>query len=398
MSLSGGVSHDCYTMAFLSNLLHHPRRLLLRRALFQVHLWLGILLSVYVALIGVSGSILVFEDELRAHSSRDLHADPAHLADPQSVLGVAATRYPGETVTYLMWPSQTTPAYTLYLQTAASGTRTVLADAADGHLLTNRPHLFVDTVHDFHVYLLLGQTGFTLNCLAGIGLLVLAFTGAVLWWPGMRVWFRGFRVHLRGNWKRINYDTHNFIGIVTLAIVSFWGLTAVYFLLPQQTAAAVRFVFPVRGMQEPSLPKVDLPSSSPKPTALSPERVGSVVRQVHALDPHGFLSGVALPADTSGKIIAYVDSRAPGDFSHRNIYTFSAATGDLLTTWHYGQNSTVGDWILWLVYPLHFGTLWGMPVKIAWFLLGLSLPVLSVTGLLMYWNRYLGKRWRALGT
>ncbi|HTF66243.1 MAG TPA: PepSY-associated TM helix domain-containing protein [Edaphobacter sp.] len=46
-------------------------------------------------------------------------------------------------------------------------------------------------------------------------------------------------------------------------------------------------------------------------------------------------------------------------------------------------------WIMWSMHPLHFGTLWGMPFKILWFLLGLSLAVLSVTGVLMYWNRYL---------
>jgi uncharacterized iron-regulated membrane protein len=48
------------------------------------------------------------------------------------------------------------------------------------------------------------------------------------------------------------------------------------------------------------------------------------------------------------------------------------------------------------MYPLHFGTLWGLPVKILWALLGFGLAVLSVTGLLMYWNRYLGARWRSL--
>ncbi|NUQ30225.1 MAG: PepSY domain-containing protein, partial [Acidobacteriaceae bacterium] len=47
-------------------------------------------------------------------------------------------------------------------------------------------------------------------------------------------------------------------------------------------------------------------------------------------------------------------------------------------------------------YPLHFGTLWGLPVKMLWCLLGLCLPVLSITGLLMYWNRHLRTRWRAL--
>ena len=41
------------------------------------------------------------------------------------------------------------------------------------------------------------------------------------------------------------------------------------------------------------------------------------------------------------------------------------------------------------MYPLHFGTLWGMGVKILWSLMGLGVAVLSVTGLLMYWNRKL---------
>jgi hypothetical protein len=31
-------------------------------------------------------------------------------------------------------------------------------------------------------------------------------------------------------------------------------------------------------------------------------------------------------------------------------------------------------------------------------LLGLSLPVLSITGVFMYWNRYLRKKWQQLKT
>ena len=44
------------------------------------------------------------------------------------------------------------------------------------------------------------------------------------------------------------------------------------------------------------------------------------------------------------------------------------------------------------MHPLHFGTLWGLPIKILWFLLGLSLAVLTATGLVMYWNRYLRRK------
>jgi uncharacterized iron-regulated membrane protein len=41
------------------------------------------------------------------------------------------------------------------------------------------------------------------------------------------------------------------------------------------------------------------------------------------------------------------------------------------------------------MHPLHFGTLWGLGPKILWAFLGMSLPTLTVTGLLMYWNRKL---------
>jgi uncharacterized iron-regulated membrane protein len=379
-------------MPFLSDLLKHPRRLMLRRALFQVHLWLGIFLSVYVALIGLSGSALVFEDELRAHSTRDLHADPTHLAGAPQILRAAQKAYPGETLTYLAWPSSDTPAYTLYLHNAADVQHSVLADATDGHFLTSRPSLFIDTVHDFHVYLLMGRTGFIINCVAGIGLLVLALSGVVLWWPGLRLWFRGFRVSLRGSWKRINYDLHNVIGILTLAIVSFWGVTAIDFLWPTQTAKAVAFFSPLRGMKEPLIPEST--SASKGTSAIdSADAIATVLSQVPALTPHASIAGVSLPYEKNRRIVAYVDTATAGDFSHRDIHTFDANTGRLLTTWHYGQNKTVGDWVLWLVYPLHFGTLWGLPIKILWCLLGLSLPSLSLTGLLMYWNRYLSKAW-----
>jgi uncharacterized iron-regulated membrane protein len=114
-----------------------------------------------------------------------------------------------------------------------------------------------------------------------------------------------------------------------------------------------------------------------------------MIRAARAATPGGYVSGIALPTADGGPVVVYVDCRKPGDFSHRDIHYFSAATGKLLATWHYGQNKTAGDWILWAMHPVHFGTLWGIGPKIIWSLLGLSLPALSITGLLMFWNRKL---------
>jgi len=72
---------------------------------------------------------------------------------------------------------------------------------------------------------------------------------------------------------------------------------------------------------------------------------------------------------------------------------FNPYTGAYLMTWRYGVNQSLGDWIIWLQAPLHFGIYWGLGVKIVWAVFGLSIPTLAVTGLLMYWNRALGKSW-----
>src|SRR5580704_3651982 len=44
--------------------LRRPRSLWLRKALFQVHLWTGVALGLYVFVISVSGSAIVFRNEL----------------------------------------------------------------------------------------------------------------------------------------------------------------------------------------------------------------------------------------------------------------------------------------------------------------------------------------------
>ncbi len=47
-----------------SKLARHPQTLWLRRALFQVHLWTGLALALYVCVISLSGSAVVFRHEM----------------------------------------------------------------------------------------------------------------------------------------------------------------------------------------------------------------------------------------------------------------------------------------------------------------------------------------------
>jgi uncharacterized iron-regulated membrane protein len=42
----------------------HPQSTALRKAVFQVHLWTGIGLGLYIIMISVTGSVLVYRNEL----------------------------------------------------------------------------------------------------------------------------------------------------------------------------------------------------------------------------------------------------------------------------------------------------------------------------------------------
>ena len=68
-------------MAFIDR----PQRVWFRRALFQVHLWAGVAIGLYVIAICISGGVLVFEQDLLD----DTHRTGAP-ADHQLSFGEAA--------------------------------------------------------------------------------------------------------------------------------------------------------------------------------------------------------------------------------------------------------------------------------------------------------------------
>src|ERR1700674_2005082 len=51
--------------------MNRPQGLWVRRALFQVHLWTGIAIGLYVLLMSVSGSVLIYRRELAKTCSRE---------------------------------------------------------------------------------------------------------------------------------------------------------------------------------------------------------------------------------------------------------------------------------------------------------------------------------------
>jgi uncharacterized iron-regulated membrane protein len=372
------------TVSFLHHAVHNPRKLFLRKAIFQVHLWAGILASLYIVIIALTGSILVFEDELTSITlpPRLSSFDPAHIASIPTVMRALHLAYPGARVTSITRPWNTIPVYQLQAVDTRGFAFNLVADPVTASIYP-QPYNWLNWVHDLHFYLLLGSAyGEQINGVGAAIMLLLAITGLFLWWQGLSKWTRALRISFRSNWRRINFDAHHAIGFWTLAIVLWWSVSGIYFGFYKQFATVVGAISPLKGMAPPPLP-------SPLSTGLQRASLQAIVDAAQTASPHARLFSLSDPSLVGNLVYAQMDLRAPGDFSHRDIVAIDSTNARILTIWHYGQNHSVGDWIMWSQHPLHFGTLWGLPFKVTWFLLGISLAVLSATGVLMYWNRYL---------
>jgi uncharacterized iron-regulated membrane protein len=86
---------------------------------------------------------------------------------------------------------------------------------------------------NLHTNLLLGSTGRLVNGIGASCLILLCLTGAVIWWPGIKHWRRSLTVSAGANFARLNWDLHSALGFWCFVFVLVWGVSGLYFALPQ---------------------------------------------------------------------------------------------------------------------------------------------------------------------
>jgi uncharacterized iron-regulated membrane protein len=379
-------------MTFLGAFWRHPQQVWIRKVNFQIHLWVGIVLALYLVAIGVSGSILVLRIELGAMTGANAWESATPSTPRVAVSDVVRNlkaRYPGFRIVSAIAPGKTEPHFIARL--LGRGQIRVAVDASTGEVLgeTKRGAAWLDVVERLHTSLFLFRKGRVLNGVGGALLLLMCATGMVNWWPGVRSWKRALKVDFRRNWRRINFDLHSAAGFWTLALISFWAVSGVYFAWPREVFAFVNKISPIVNSKPPVV-EVAAASEMPEPD------LDELAKRASVLDPGTTFAGVEFPFNRRAPIQILMRRGNGLSREYEDTLYFDPYTGAHLKTWQYGVNQSLGDWFIWSQVPLHFGVYWGVGVKIIWALLGLVVPTLAVTGLLMYWNRTLRRIWNRL--
>jgi uncharacterized iron-regulated membrane protein len=178
----------------------------LRKAWFQVHKWIGLILAILIIPLSLSGSVLVWDEWVSdtLHPERRVEAVPSQSPTfyAQAARGALA---PNETLATLTYPEGKGPVVaSAARQTpgAARGgrpARTLLyLDPTSGRVLdkASSDSGFVRAMHMLHGSLMVPGVGRQIVGWLGIAMLISSVSGLWLWWPFTGRFASGFR------WRR----------------------------------------------------------------------------------------------------------------------------------------------------------------------------------------------------
>ena len=356
----------------------------LRRAAFYVHLGGGLGLGLWLVLVSLTGSLVVFRGEIEDA----LHA-PLTRVPPgtdrtalQPVLERAQVAHPGAKFHTVNLPTAPDQSLSFWGHDAAGRSFHAYANPFTGALLGAdlADDNLTEWLYLFHAQLLGGGTGEQINGLGALAWVALLGTGVGLWWPRKgRPWRDGFLVRWDAQTRRRTYDLHRASGIWSVLPLLVVVVTGAYF----------PFQAPFRWFAETvthSRAAEDSPRSAPATDSAKPVTLDDALRVAAGALPEAPPNWVHLPAND--RDVFSVRKRLPGEWRREgaNHVHVDAFAGTLVRVDRHAER-TPAQRFLRAMFPLHVGTFGGLVTRILWAVLGLVPAALFITGALLWWRR-----------
>lgn len=207
----------------------------MRRLAEKIHLWLGVITAPLVFFVCITGTIIVFSDEIM-----DLAAGKARY-----VAEIKTTKLPTEELLQIMqenYPERRVPSYMVTYRNPErsvrfnsydpeKGLRMVYVDPYSGEILKDDGtiYFFYITAH-LHNSLLWHGTGEWIIDITTILFLLASITGLIMWWPknkSRKAMRYAFSLKWKQSFGKLNIDMHRVIGMymsVLLIVLSLTGL------------------------------------------------------------------------------------------------------------------------------------------------------------------------------
>lgn len=364
--------------------LDRPRQWRPRRWFFQIHVWAGVLAALYVIVASITGSLLMLHGVLLPAGPRADVARGQQPVGPDAALDALRGAVPGFRAASLVLPNENGGAYGGFLlnrgQYAFAEVHPVTGEISRIVTRQNSGWRFIE---DLHNNLLSGRTGRVVNGIGGLSVTLMCATGVIIWWPGRASWARALRVDWSARWPRRFWDLHSVTGIWLLPLTLLIAITGVYHTWPQWFRAPIAVLLPV------SAPDRSL--RFPEAEGQSPAPIENLLEKARAAVPHKRVHTLQLPADAMQPIRALMTGDGERIPAFADVVVLHPTTAQVVRIDRYADRP-VGDRVIRWIGILHGGRFAGRLSEAIWFIAGLAMATLAVTGLAVWWNRIVRRR------
>jgi uncharacterized iron-regulated membrane protein len=360
---------------------------MLRRAIFLIHLYLGLTLGLLAAIMGLSGSLLVFSHQAdESLNPQLLHARVQQKVAPvQPLLKQLKQDYPDARLQFIRVPQTPGGVYEIWMD---KGQFLAYADPYSGKLLGARParSSLPGFLFDLHTRLLAGERGHTAAGITGLALFTLGVTGIYLWWPRRTHtraqdpgrWQRAISIKWGAHRIRVALDIHRLLGIVCVSLLCLISATGASLVFDDAAASLISAVTGDKGK-----------AAKPKSKIVSGAATISIDDAIHTTQ-------AAFPAATITRITPALKKTAPITFRLRfpgdihpngtsNVY-IDRYSGKILQSDITAQSGTAAR-VVAMRYPLHTGNWLGLFSRLLQVFIGLVPAILYGTGLYVWWAK-----------
>jgi uncharacterized iron-regulated membrane protein len=376
-----------------------------RKLWLNIHLSIGLVAGVMLSVIGATGSILVFWqeiDEILDPSMFTVQAPPEGeraflpLANIRSALQSAVSS--DAKIGGVGMPRSPGGCYKVYYDEPASGsTRRLCIDPYNARILGDKiywskhgplDHSLMSFLFQLHWSLLLYDLFDDNGIVVGVSAIFLTlsvFTGIYLWWPAPGKWRAALTLKLRAKGERLNYDLHKIGGLYTFPVLLVILVSGVSMNLHEQFIWVVERVSPLSAAE-----RGQVKSSPANGRVRIPFDVA--VAAAEARYPEGQLKNIGFPGGEDGVYrVCRTDIAALGRFVGTRCVLVDQYSGEILSVVDPAEG-TAGNVFMQWQWPLHSGQAFGWTGRILVFITGLICPLLFATGVIRWLQKRRAKR------
>lgn len=374
---------------------------MVKASILWLHKWLAIISGIVVFILGLTGCIYTFHDDLKLICYPEkyfISSAGTNKTLPLSKLTEIATHAltDGEKITRVdLYPARDR-SWIFRAQSVNEEAfghwnyfnyyKRVFVNPYAGEVVAieNSKTEFFQVMLQLHMNLLLGKKyGHPVVAYSTLIFILVMISGIVLWWPkkwrGKRL-RRSFWPKWSVKWKRLNYDLHNIIGFYSFLLGIAIGLTGLFFSFPNWKSAVAKGLNQLNAKTQPSSeiaqPHISGQSVNPLDDALhylleeNPD-AGMMSIRLRNEDAPGFDVQVRLEEQKTGKFNWYYFEKSSLKINKIDSH----------------RNQAAGDRLASLNYDIHTGNIGGWPTKILAFIVSLFCASLPITGYIIWINK-----------